>query len=1174
MAIPALLRRPLFWIVALLAAGLGVGGYLWWRRSQAPELPQPGTPLYQEYVEAFQVGVAALDADRYDIANRKLTLAIEKIPEEPAAWADRGLLHLRNHEPKEAARDLKRAQELAPDSSAVEILLGLVAEQQGRFSQAVRHLRRAVQRRPHDLAARFTLQKLIAREGNPDSDRESQRLLEEILRVQPTNLFVLKELAGVVLRRGDAAAFRNVLARFRKLAPAWSRQTRDLLDRLARAAARSLRGETVILLAQFSNSLQREAGFTRSAQAVNPGEKQMGQAIYRFLRLQAPTSSPAAPDLELAFTTRPVAGAVAARLGGARWDVVQAMWLTGGRQPAVFVANGREVRRADADAPVQAFPGGDRKVPPTAHGVLALDWNNDFRTDLLLAGAGGLRFLQQESNGTFTDVTARTGLDPAVLEGDYHGAWAADVEMDGDLDIILAPRKGPPLLLQNNRDGTFKALRPFPGVDGLRDFVWADLDNDGAPDAAMLDARGRLHVFANERSLQFRARTVPDRLGKLLALAVADVNDEGVLDLVALRADGQVVRISDKDQGQGWEVGEVVRWADLPTPLVAGSVRLLIADLDNNGGLDLVGSGPQGGHVWLSDSRGKFQPLPAALTQPVFAAAELTNNGRVDLLALSGEGQPVRLTSRGVKDYSWQVVLPRATRKEKVTGDNRINSFGIGSEVEVRTGTLVQKQMTAAPVVHFGLGRQKRADVLRILWPNGTVQVEFEAQPNRVVVAEQRLKGSCPFLFAYDGKGMRFVTDFMWSTPLGMYINAQDKGGFLQTTDWVKVRGDQLVPRDGYYDVRVTANLWESHYYDYMALIVVDHPPGTEMFVDERFAVAPLVPQVYLTGPPRPVARARDERGQDVTDLVRAIDGRYLDTFERGPFQGVAREHWVEVDLGADASQEGPLWLLAHGWVHPTDSSINFALAQGRHEPPRALVLDVPDGRGGWKVGRNDLGFPAGKNKTLMVRLDGIAGRGVPRRFRLRTNMEVFWDQLAWARGLDAGLARQQRLSPYRAELRYLGFLETTQADSSSPELPHYDKLVGKTQRWRDLIGYYTRFGDVRELLAAIDDRYVIMNAGDEIAMRFRVPTGPPKGWKRDFVWVCDGWAKDGDLNTRFSKTVIPLPAHDLKTYDTPPGRLEDDPVHRRFPQDWQKYHTRYVAPDVFNQGLRSFRRP
>ena len=255
--------------------------------------------------------------------------------------------------------------------------------------------------------------------------------------------------------------------------------------------------------------------------------------------------------------------------------------------------------------------------------------------------------------------------------------------------------------------------------------------------------------------------------------------------------------------------------------------------------------------------------------------------------------------------------------------------------------------------------------------------------------------------------------------------------------------------------------------------------------------------------------------------------------------------------------------------MHPTDSSINYALEKGKHEKPHGLVLEVPDGKGGWKVGRPALGFPAGKNKTVVIRLDGIDGTGVSRRFRLRTNMEIYWDALHWARGLDAAACVRTEPAMTHAELRYRGILQMTQANASSPELPHYDHVIAREQYWRDLIGFYTRFGDVRELLAGVDDRYVIMNAGDEMVFRFKEPPPAREGWQRDFVWIADGWVKDGNLNTRFGKTVLPLPSHGMSSYDRPPGRLEDDPVYRRFPRDWETYHTRYVTPAWFERGLR-----
>ena len=117
-------------------------------------------------------------------------------------------------------------------------------------------------------------------------------------------------------------------------------------------------------------------------------------------------------------------------------------------------------------------------------------------------------------------------------------------------------------VLRNNGDGTFSdVLEPFEGATDLRDFAWADLDGDGDPDAALLDAQGGLRIYSNERAGRFQPRPDPDGLGTLAALAVADVNSDGVMDLLAMRADGTVLRISDRDDGHAWDMVEVVRVA-------------------------------------------------------------------------------------------------------------------------------------------------------------------------------------------------------------------------------------------------------------------------------------------------------------------------------------------------------------------------------------------------------------------------------------------------------------------------------------------------------------------------------------------------------------------------------------------------------------------------------------
>ena len=322
------------------------------------------------------------------------------------------------------------------------------------------------------------------------------------------------------------------------------------------------------------------------------------------------------------------------------------------------------------------------------------------------------------------------------------------------------------------------------------------------------------------------------------------------------------------------------------------------------------------------------------------------------------------------------------------------------------------------------------------------------------------------------------------------------------------------------------------------------------------------------TDPVRAFASVHDDGGHDVADVVAARDDRHLDFAGRGAYQGITRDHYVELELPADAPRDAALWLIGQGWVHPTDSSVNVAISQGAHATPKSLSLQVVDAAGRFRQVRAGLGFPSGKDKTVRIDLAGIFPPAGPRRVRLATNLEVFWDRLGWAAGRPDVSPRMILLPLRAADLRYRGYSVTEQPNSSTPERPRY-KLAGTAPRWPDLEGYHTRFGDVMPLVAATDDRYVIMNAGDELALR--VDQAPPvlPGMVRDFVVIGDGWVKDGDFNTTFSRTVLPLPTHVSGRYDRRPSTLEADPVYQRHRADFEQYHTRYVSPAPVRDALK-----
>lgn len=1128
----------------------------------------PGSPNYDATVRAFYTGVIAFQVGDDTRADTELTRATQLAPEEPAAWANLGLFRMRQGNLAEAQVALEKARTLAPKNGRIAFLSAILLSRQGLFDQSIAAFRQAAEADPSSLQARYALAQTVERQGGPAADAEFERQMEAILTQQPDNLLALLESARAAARGGDTTTLKKRLDRVAGRAKGWPIEMKSQFARVRAAASGPNPRAAAVEVVRLKNVLNRRSDFRTDAEALELPSRDVAPPVESFIVLTPPPSSPAPKDTSLTFSPAPSAGAGSA---GFSTVVVRAVPLDEKGGTAVFATDGKTVKRVDAATTggvTAGFPfpgggGGADAVTPDA--LLPLDVNSDYRMDLALAGSGGFRLLMQGASGVFTDVTAKAKIGEAVTKAAYFGAWAADVDADGDLDIVLGSRAGTPVVLRNNGDGTFKPFTPFAGINnGLRGFAWADVRGDGVADAALVDGSGQMHVFRNERSGHFRERSVPGNMGKALAVTVSDADVNGLLDFVVWNDTGQVAALCDTDSGTGWRVVP-----QFQTSLGGANTRLLSADLDANGSRDFVVSAGKTSEVWLSDEKGILNRLPAPLD---FATQDMALQGpgglTLVLVGIDDAGAPLLAPVKGTKGYRVQILRPRAAEN---AGDQRINSFGVGGEVEVRSGLLYQKLPVTGPWVRFGIGTRTGADYARILWPNGSVQGEFDLKADQPVLVQQRLKGSCPFLFAWDGKKMSFVTDCIWRSPLGLRINTQDTAGVAMTEDRVKLRGDQMVPRDGFYDLSVTADLWETHYFDHLSLMIVDHPEKTEIFVDERFAIPPPPLNVYAFAPPHPVASVRDDHGADVTNLLRERDGSSVDTFGRGRYQGVTRDHYLEIDLGSDIPTGGrPVYLIANGWIHPTDSSINVALAQGDNGKPSGLSLEVPDGRGGWRAAKPALGFPAGKVKTVLIRLDDVLPPGTSHRIRLRTNLEIFWDQMLWAERLPQTPLRMQPLAATTADLRYRGFGAVRARDASSPELPvDFDQLQGTAPVWRDLIGYYTRFGDVRELVGKVDDRYVIMNAGDEIRLRFSAMPPPAPGWKRDFVMVSDGWEKDGDYNTAFSKTVLPLPSHADTSYSRPPARLEDDPVYRQHPADWQTYHTRFITPREFVHALR-----
>jgi hypothetical protein len=353
--------------------------------------------------------------------------------------------------------------------------------------------------------------------------------------------------------------------------------------------------------------------------------------------------------------------------------------------------------------------------------------------------------------------------------------------------------------------------------------------------------------------------------------------------------------------------------------------------------------------------------------------------------------------------------------------------------------------------------------------------------------------------------------------------------------------------------------LWETAYADHLKLLAVDHPDSVDVFVDERFVPPGPVSlrPFYVSRQQLPVS-AIDEHGRDVLPALREKDDVYVSDLTPARYQGVVEPHDLVMDLGPDAGHDSTE-LFLRGWIYPTDASINVALSQQNALKTTMPSLEVRDARGNWKTAIASIGFPSGKDKMIVVDLSRIFPTS-DHHVRIRTNLQIYWDQAFVGRDRQRNDVRISTLEPLSADLHFRGYSRTYRRGGRyGPWWFDYDS-VSKESPWRPIEGAFTRFGDVLPLLRASDDMYAIMAPGDEMTLQFDASSAAklPTGWKRDFLLYTDGWIKDSDLNTAYGTTVGPLPFHAIKQYPYAPGEsYPTDSTHQRY---LREYDTRLVT--------------
>jgi hypothetical protein len=402
------------------------------------------------------------------------------------------------------------------------------------------------------------------------------------------------------------------------------------------------------------------------------------------------------------------------------------------------------------------------------------------------------------------------------------------------------------------------------------------------------------------------------------------------------------------------------------------------------------------------------------------------------------------------------------------------------------------------------------------------------------------------------------VTDFMGGGEMG-YWEAPGVRNTPDSDEYVRIRGDQLRPRNGRYDLRVTNELEETLFVDRLQLLAVTHPSDVAIFPNEGMTDPPKPFRLFAVRDLAPPVRAIDEHGHDVTARIAKRDRQYPDDFELSSFRGYAAPHALTLTLppSAEASR-----LLLTGWTDYAFSSDNVAAHQAglALQPPR---LEVRDRAAGWRTLVDDIGVPVGRPQTIVVDLDRrlLAGPA-PTEVRIVTNMRIYWDEILVGTPADARHVTVGRLDASTARLRWRGFSLEVSPDGRQPTVYDYDRVTTESP-WKTPPGRYTREGDVRPLLTRVDDAFVVARPGDEIALSFDASQigALPAGSARTFLLFADGFSKEMDINSASPDRVDPLPFHAMTHYPyAQPEHYPDSPALRRYQRE---YNTRVVVAPV-----------
>jgi Tfp pilus assembly protein PilF len=1163
------------------------------------ESPEKIKQKAEDLASTKTLGLAYLEEFKLEDAEKAFQKFIKLAPKDKFGYANLGLTYLRMAKYPEAEKELQHAIKIDPEDPDIMLILATVYQMSEQREKAIKVLKDALTFAPDHIKILYNLSELYTAGNDEQSQKDRLDCLKKLVDKAPGNIVPYLNITDMYIKQDSTDNALHILETIQKLFPEFPKEAVEYFDKTVSLLRKADSKDALVQFTIFHNYMKVTSTYQAGIMDLKgPGGSLIGFPVITFDQQSSPLLEDHKAQLEaIKFT-----------------NVTSTSGL--GIIP-LSDKGGNDDNRLSAFADVSDYDGdGDGDIyigsyDPSSSSYKHYLMNNELGSFSEVSGEAGIKITGNETGAAFGDYDNDGFMDLYILRGEgdvlYRNngkggfddvtskaeigskkggnrALFVDLDHDGDLDVFEAC-DGHNLVFRNNADGTFQEQGEKMGLAGgnlnTLDAAFGDFDDDDDIDLFVVNENGSNALYSNQRQGVFRDITEEAGLkssGGSNSVTVADYNNDGFLDLFVTSLDGAGSVLYRNN-------GEAVFEVDKNTKTISEALKNIevhdarFFDFDNDGHQDLIVVGEpkdtdgKGIVLFRNDGQGNLKLTSDILPEEPRSGKQVSvfdynEDGDLDVVIAGINGGAFLLRNDGGNNNHFIKMQLFGLR----AGSAKNNHFGIGAKVEMRAGDLYQTMVVTDPEIVLGLGSKLQADAIRITWTNGVPQNIFFPATDQSLIEAQTLKGSCPFLYTWDGNEYTFAKDILWRSALGMPLGIM--GGtkayaFADASDdYIKIPGSLLKPKDGKYKMQVTSELWETIYFDKLQLIAVDHPDSVDIYVPEQFSPPPFPGmKIYRVGKKHFPASAIDGEGNDLLSCITNADDRYIANFNPGKYQGITEMHDLILDPG-EISGNGKLWLFLYGWIFPTDASINVALSQSHDLKAIQPFIQVRDSKGKWVTVVDNMGFPMGKDKMVIVDLSGKF-LSSDHHIKISTNMQIYWDQVFFTDRLSTAPVTTTVMDPASADIHFRGFsAEFRKGGRYGPHWFDYSR-VDTNRKWIDLKGNYTRYGDVLPLLKESDNMYIISNAGDETSVAFNTDSLPEikKGWTRDFLIHSVGWVKDGDINTAESQKVTPLPYHGMKSY--PPSASDSYPDNPGLKKYNREYNTRVVTDDYYLNALK-----